>query len=93
MARSGTAPAPSGSKPLNPSNPQPGLSGAVPDLAIPFKAWGLRKTAQGYELTEVSVDALGAAHCRPVRQAEPQKAIAYAYLEAAVDQAYLEDGR
>lgn len=58
-------------------------------VIVPFEAYGLRRTREGYELVKVSVDG-DCATTVSMRQAEPQRAIAFAYLEAAIDMAYLE---
>jgi len=86
--RSGPAAASRGQNP-KPSNPQPELSSAGPDTVVPFTCYGLRKTPAGYELVKVVIGGN-----EPVivhmRQAEPQRAIAFRYLEAAVEDAYME---
>ena len=86
--RSGPAAASRGQKP-QPSDPQPGPSAAGPDQGVAFVAYGLRPTPKGYELVKVSVNGASAA-VTPLRQAEPQRAVAFRYLEAAVEDAYME---
>lgn len=89
MARSGTSAAPRGQNP-NPSNPQQGKIAEVPEPAVPFKAYGLRKGPDGLQVCEVEVHTDGSSTVRQVRQGEPQRAIAFAYLEAQVERAYME---
>ncbi len=91
--RSGPAAASRGQTQKTPSATQPEDTAAGPDQVVkPFEAYGLRRTKAGYELTRVTVSGDNAT-CVAIRQAEPQRAIAFAYLEAAIDDAYLGSGR
>ena len=86
--RSGPAAASRGQKP-QPSNPQPGPSAAGPDQGVAFVAYGLRPRADGYELVKVAISG-DETTITVLRQAEPQRAVAFRYLEAAVEDAYME---
>lgn len=92
MKSSGTPAGTRGQNP-KPSIPQSGDTAGVPELVLPapakdFTAYGLRKGPGGYTLCRVEV--MGPlAKVTEVRQAEPQRAIAFAYLEQAVEEAYI----
>ncbi len=88
MTRSGTA-ATSASKTSKPSSSHQERPAAVPEQVVDFTAFGLRHGADGYQLVKVTV-AGETCTVSAMRQAEPQRAVAFGYLEAAVADAYLE---
>ncbi len=89
MTRSGTTAASRGPNPHKTSSPQTDRSAVVPEPVVDFAAYGLRPTAAGYQLVRVDV-AGESVTITPLRQAEPQRAVANAYLESAVADSYLE---
>lgn len=62
---------------------------AVRPAASSFIALGLRQTADGFELVRVDVLGDGACAVTPLRQAEPQRAVAFAYMEQEVHNLYM----
>lgn len=56
---------------------------------MPFTCYGLRPTPEGYELVKVAISG-DETTITVLRQAEPQRAVAFRYLEAAVEDAYME---
>jgi hypothetical protein len=89
MARSGTVAA-RREQNHQPSSPQQAESAAVPQPAT-FYAYGLRPTRGGFEVVRVEVP-LAEDYDR-LHQPEPQRAVAYQYLESAVMNAYIEEQR
>ena len=61
----------------------------APKPVVDFTAYGLRPTSAGYQLCRVDIAGENVV-VTPMREAEPQRGVAYAYLEAAVANAYLE---
>lgn len=90
MKSSGT-PSASRGQTSNPPTRNVEQSEGVPEpvkSGLDFVAYGLRKGKDGYTLCRVNVVGPMAVVAE-MRQAEPQRAVAYAYLEQAVEEAYI----
>jgi hypothetical protein len=92
MKSSGTPAASRGQTP-NPPTRNVDQSAGVPELVksgLDFTAYGLRKGAGGYTVCRVDVTG-PMALITELREAEPQRAVAFAYLEQAVEEAYIRE--
>ncbi len=97
--KSGASSAAPGKTP-NPPGPASLTSGEAPDFLKPpatveehaarcWVAFGLRPTPAGYELVRVEMKGNEVMAAVPLRQPEPQRGVAFAYLESEVAEDYL----
>jgi len=102
--KSGASSAAPGNTPKNPSGPASLTSGEAPDslklhpeVAAPatdhparsWEAFGLRPTPEGYVLVRVEMKGNEVMAAVVLRQPEPQRGVAFSYLETEVAEAYL----
>ena len=98
--KSGASSAAPGNTPKNPSGPASLTSGEAPDIlkrptaaeeppARSWEAFGLRPTPDGYVLVRVEMKGNEVMAAVVLRQPEPQRGVAFSYLETEVAEAYL----